>query len=103
MVILKLLFEEIFEGGDSMTQERSRSLQASLYSQFSQVFDLCLEVLQGSSRISLLAATLEAVARCLWWIGSDYVYKSALIDLLLTKVRSRLKLPSFTDQFTIST
>lgn len=47
MVILKLLSEEVFDfSAEQMTQEKAKSLKNSLNREFSDIFQLCLEVLE---------------------------------------------------------
>jgi len=87
MVILRLLSEEIFDySADQMTQEKAKKLKASLENQFSDIFQICSEVLEKAHRASLIKATLEALLRFMTWIPLRYIFETPLIDMLLTRV-----------------
>lgn len=87
MVILKLLSEEVFDfSAEQMTQEKAKSLKNSLNREFSDIFQLCLEVLEKAQRPSLIKATLETLLRFLNWIPLGYIFETSIIDQLLNRV-----------------
>jgi exportin-1 len=87
MVILKLLSEEIFDfSAEHMTQAKIKSLKNQMCGEFSEIFKLCLEVLEEAQKTSLIKATLETLLRFLNWIPLGYIFETKIIDLLLTRV-----------------
>lgn len=86
MIILRLLSEEVFDfSSELMTTVKAKNLKTQLCGEFSQVFQLCSEILEKASKPSLLLATLEALLRFLRWIPLGYIFETALIDVLVTK------------------
>ncbi|KAK2460616.1 hypothetical protein APHAL10511_007086 [Amanita phalloides] len=93
MVILKLLSEEIFDfSAEQMTQNRTKNLKNQMCGEFSEIFKLCLEVLEEAQKTSLIKATLETLLRFLNWIPLGYIFETTIIDLLLTRF---LEAPEF--------
>ena len=87
MVILKLLSEEVFDfSAEQMTQEKAKNLKNSLNGEFSDIFQLCLEVLEKAQKPSLIRATLETLLRFLNWIPLGYIFETSIIDQLLNRV-----------------
>jgi exportin-1 len=87
MVILKLLSEEVFDfSAEQMTQEKAKNLKNSLNGEFSDIFQLCLEVLEKAQKPSLIKATLETLLRFLNWIPLGYIFETSIIDQLLNRV-----------------
>ncbi|GJJ12198.1 hypothetical protein Clacol_006439 [Clathrus columnatus] len=87
MAILKLLSEEIFDfSAEQMVQAKIDELKNSMCGEFSQIFQLCLEVLEKAQKISLIRTTLETLLRFLNWIPLNYIFESALLDMLLTRL-----------------
>lgn len=88
MVILKLLSEEIFDySAEQMTQAKTRHLKDSMCGEFSEIFQLCSEVLEKAQKPSLIKATLETLLRFLNWIPLGYIFETNIIDNLVTRVR----------------
>jgi exportin-1 len=88
MVILKLLSEEIIDySADQMTQTKIKNLKNSMCGEFSEIFQLCSEVLEKAQKTSLIKATLETLLRFLNWIPLGYIFETAIIDMLLSRVR----------------
>jgi exportin-1 len=87
MVILKLLSEEIFDySAEQMTQAKTRHLKDSMCGEFSEIFQLCSEVLEKAQKPSLIKATLETLLRFLNWIPLGYIFETNIIDNLVTRV-----------------
>lgn len=83
MAILKLLSEEVFDfSAEQMTTVRAKTLKSQLCAEFSEVFTLCMEVIDRASKTSLLLATLEALLRFLRWIPLGYVFETGLVKAL---------------------
>ncbi|KAI9334595.1 CRM1 C terminal-domain-containing protein [Obelidium mucronatum] len=83
MKILKLLSEEIFDfSAEQMTQQKTKNLKNSMCGQFSDIFQLCLQVLDKASKKSLINATLETLLRFLNWIPLGYIFETNLVDIL---------------------
>ncbi|TDL27514.1 hypothetical protein BD410DRAFT_782606 [Rickenella mellea] len=93
MIILKLLSEEIFDfSADSMTQKKTNNLKNQMCGEFSEIFNLCSEVLEEAQKTSLIKATLETLLRFLNWIPLGYIFETTIIDLLLNRF---LEAPEF--------
>lgn len=90
MAILKLLSEEIFDfSADQLVQAKINELKNSMCGEFSQIFQLCLDVLEKEQKISLIQITLETLLQFLNWIPLTYIFETSLIDMLLTRVSIR--------------
>ncbi|KAG9080628.1 Karyopherin transporter, partial [Ceratobasidium sp. 370] len=86
MAILKLLSEEIFDySAEQMTQTKTKNLKNQMCGEFSEIFQLCLEVLEKAQKPSLIRATLETMLRFLNWIPLGYIFETSIIDQLLTR------------------
>lgn len=86
MTILKLLSEEVFDfSAEQMTSTKAHDLKRQLAKEFSQIFQLCFEVLSNATRSSLILATLQSLLRYLNWIEHNYIFETPLISLLVTK------------------
>ncbi|KAI8617559.1 armadillo-type protein, partial [Chytriomyces sp. MP71] len=93
MKILKLLSEEIFDfSAEQMTQQKTKNLKNSMCTQFSEVFQLCQQVLDKATKPSLIKATLETLLRFLNWIPLGYIFETNLVDILCTRF---LEVPEF--------
>ncbi|KAJ3220031.1 Karyopherin transporter [Dinochytrium kinnereticum] len=93
MTILKLLSEEIFDfSAEQMTQQKIKNLKNSMCQEFSEIFQLCQEVLNKASKNSLVLATLETLLRFLNWIPLGYIFETNIIDTLQSRF---LELPEF--------
>lgn len=87
MVILKLLSEEIFDfSAEQLTHTKIMNLKNSLCEEFSDIFQLCLEVLEKAQKTSLIRATLETLLRFLNWIPLGFIFETSIIDQLLNRV-----------------
>lgn len=95
MVILKLLSEEIFDySAEQMTQAKTKALKDQMCGEFSEIFELCSEVLGKAQKPSLIKATLETLLRFLNWIPLGYIFETNIIDNLVSRVRTSRLLPS---------
>jgi len=93
MIILRLLSEEVFDySADQMTSAKTRNLKSTMCAEFSQIFQLCTEILNTATQPSLVKATLETLLRFCNWIPLGYIFETPLIETL----RSRfLSVPEF--------
>ncbi|KAG0002313.1 Karyopherin transporter [Modicella reniformis] len=83
MVILKLLSEEIFDySAEQMTQVKTKNLKNSMCGEFSEIFQLCSEVLEKANKPSLIKATLDTLLRFLNWIPLGYIFETNLVENL---------------------
>ncbi|ORE03750.1 nuclear export factor CRM1 [Rhizopus microsporus var. microsporus] len=83
MNILKLLSEEIFDySAEQMIHLKTSNLRQSICNEFSEIFHLCVEILDSVSKASLIKATLETLLRFLSWIPIGYIFETNLIQLL---------------------
>ncbi|CAH7689997.1 CRM1 C terminal-domain-containing protein [Phakopsora pachyrhizi] len=86
MVILKLLSEEIFDySAEQMTQAKTKALKNQMCNEFSDVFQLCNEILEKATKPSLISATLHTLLRFLNWIPLGYIFETSLIDHLINR------------------
>ena len=86
MIILRLLSEEIFDYSfETMTTAKVKTMKETLNSEFAQVFELCLLVLDNCQKRSLLNCTLLTLQKFLTWIPVQYIFESKLLPTLLTK------------------
>lgn len=93
MIILRLLSEEVFDySADQMTSAKTRNLKQTMCSEFSQIFQLCQEILNTATQPSLVLATLETLLRFCNWIPLGYIFETNLIELLRTRF---LEVPEF--------
>lgn len=89
MNILKLLSEEIFDySAEQMTQRKIKNLKNNICGEFSEIFQLCHEVLEKAQKPSLIRATLETLLRFLNWIPLGYIFETNIIDILRNRVSS---------------
>ncbi|KAF6224197.1 hypothetical protein HO133_010772 [Letharia lupina] len=93
MAILRLLSEEVFDySADQMTAAKTKNLKSTMCAEFSNIFQLCSEVLSTANQTSLINATLETLLRFLNWIPLGFIFETPIIDTL----RSRfLEAPEF--------
>jgi len=93
MVILKLLSEEVFDfSQEQMTTVKAKNMKSQLCGEFSEIFQLCMEVLEKAQKPSLIVATLEALLRFLKWIPLGYIFETALGQTLTHRF---LNVPQF--------
>ncbi|KAI6658071.1 Exportin-1-like isoform X2 [Oopsacas minuta] len=93
MIILKLLSEEVFDfSSGQMTQAKSRHLKESMCSEFSEIFNLCVYVMDNSSSFGLVEATLQTLLKFLNWIPLGYIFETKLFTTLIYKF---LQIPHF--------
>ncbi|KAF9584656.1 Karyopherin transporter, partial [Lunasporangiospora selenospora] len=93
MVILKLLSEEIFDfSAEQMTQVKTKNLKNSMCGEFSEIFQLCSEVLEKANKPSLIKATLHTLLRFLNWIPLGYIFETNIVENLRTRF---LDVPQF--------
>lgn len=93
MHILRLLSEEIFDySAEQMTQVKTKNLKNQMCGEFSEVFQLCSEVLEKAQKPSLIKATLETMLKFLNWIPLGYIFETNVIDHLIGRF---LEVPEF--------
>lgn len=86
MIILKLMAEEVFDfSHDDMTQAKAVALKLSLKAEFEQIFKLCYEVLDKTTKSSLVIATLNALLKYIHWIPLNYIFDTDLLLFLSNK------------------
>lgn len=87
MIILKLLSEEVFDfSAEQMTQAKTRNLKNQMCGEFTEIFTLCLEVLDKANKPSLIKATLETLLKFLNWIPLGFIFETSMIDILISRV-----------------
>ena len=93
MIILRLLSEEVFDySAEQMTSAKTRNLKTVMCAEFSQIFQLCQEILNTANQQSLIQATLETLLRFCNWIPLGYIFETPLIETLRTRF---LETPEF--------
>ncbi len=93
MTILRLLSEEVFDySAEQMTSTKTRNLKTTMCAEFSQIFQLCQEILNTASQPSLIKATLQTLLRFCNWIPLGYIFETPLIETLRTRF---LEAPEF--------
>lgn len=86
MIILMLLSEEVFDfSQDQLTQAKAKQLKLSMRAEFEEIFKLCYEVLDKTSKPSLIIATLKALLKYIPWIPMNYIFQTDLLKLLTSK------------------
>lgn len=87
MIILKLMAEEVFDfSQDEMTQAKATSLKLNLKAEFEQIFKLCYEVLDKTTKTSLVTATLNALLKYIHWIPLNYIFQTNILSLFTNKL-----------------
>ncbi|KAK8093828.1 hypothetical protein PG997_000513 [Apiospora hydei] len=77
MIILRLLSEEVFDySADQMTSAKTRNLKTTMCNEFSQIFQLCQEILTTANQPTLIKATLETLLRFCNWIPLGYIFET---------------------------
>ncbi|KAK3344026.1 CRM1 C terminal-domain-containing protein [Lasiosphaeria hispida] len=93
MIILRLLSEEVFDySAEQMTSAKTRNLKTTMCAEFSQIFQLCQEILNTAVQPSLIKATLQTLLRFCNWIPLGYIFETNLIETLRTRF---LEMPEF--------
>lgn len=93
MAILRLLSEEVFDySAENMTSTKTKNLKASMCNEFSQIFQLCSEVLGSANQSGLIKATLETLLRFMTWIPLGFIFETPIIDTLRNRF---LEAPEF--------
>lgn len=86
MIILKLLAEEVFDfSQDEMTHAKANGMKLSLKAEFEQIFKLCYEVLDKTTKTSLVTATLNALLKYIHWIPLNYIFQTDILSLFTGK------------------
>jgi exportin-1 len=89
MIILRLLSEEVFDySAEQMTSTKTKNMKQTMCAEFSQIFQLCQEVLTSADTPSLIKATLETLLRFCNWIPLGYIFETTLIETLRTRFLS---------------
>lgn len=79
--------EEIFDySAEQMTQVKTKNLKNSMCGEFSEIFQLCSEVLEKANKPSLIKATLNTLLRFLNWIPLGYIFETSLVENLRSRV-----------------
>jgi len=102
MVVLKLLryclfhlsritlipiSEEIFDfSSEKMTTHKTTRLKNQFCQEFSEIFQLCTEVLEKAQIETLISATLETTLRFLSWVPLGYIFGTNIVALLHERV-----------------
>jgi exportin-1 len=87
MIILKLLSEEVFDfSAETMTTAKIKDMKSQMCNEFSEIFQLCQEVLEKANKSTLIKATLEALDKFLNWIPLGFIFETTVIDMLLGRV-----------------
>lgn len=85
MIILKLLNEEVFDySQDQLTQAKIKTLKLGMKAEFEEIFKLCYEVLDKTSKPSLILATLNCLLKYIHWIPQNYIFDTDLLSMLAT-------------------
>jgi exportin-1 len=93
MAILRLLSEEVFDfSQDQMTSTKAKNLKTTMCAEFSQIFQLCLEILTTAEHTNLIRATLKTLLRFLNWIPLGFIFETKLIETLVERF---LNVPDF--------
>lgn len=69
-----------------MTQVKTKNLKNSMCGEFSEIFQLCSEVLQKANKPSLIKATLNTLLRFLNWIPLGYIFETGIVETLRSRV-----------------
>lgn len=72
-----------------MTQAKASTLKSQMTSEFSEIYNLCREVLDKAVKPSLIKATLETLLRFVDWVPVGYVFETDLIEVLRNKVNDK--------------
>jgi exportin-1 len=69
-----------------MTQQKTNNLKNQMCGEFSEIYQLCKEVLDRAQKTSLIKATLQTLLRFLNWIPLGFIFETDLIDTLTSRV-----------------
>ena len=95
-IFTNIYSEEIFDySAEQMTQIKTSNLRNQMCGEFSEIFNLCKEVLDRAQKPSLIKATLETLLRFLNWIPLGYIFETDLIETLRTRVSSYIEIICF--------
>lgn len=79
--------EEIFDfSAEQLTSQKAKNLKNQMCGEFSEIFQLCHEVLDKANKPSLVKATLETTLRFLNWIPLGYIFETNIVDILINRV-----------------
>jgi len=79
--------EEIFDfSSEKMTTHKTTRLKNQFCQEFSEIFQLCTEVLEKAQIESLISATLETTLRFLSWVPLGYIFGTNIVALLHERV-----------------
>lgn len=89
MIILKLLSEEVFDySSDQLTLAKATQLKQLMRAEFEEIFKLCYEVLDKTTKPLLVIATLNCLSRYIPWIPNNYIFNTNLLTFLTDKFLS---------------
>jgi len=81
--------EEIFDfSSENMTTHKTMRLKNQFCQEFSDIFQLCTEVLEKAQIETLISATLETTLRFLSWVPLGYIFGTNIVGLLHERVIS---------------
>ena len=69
-----------------MTTHKTTRLKNQFCQEFSEIFQLCTEVLEKAQIESLISATLETTLRFLSWVPLGYIFGTNIVALLHERV-----------------
>lgn len=97
MIILKLLNEEVFDYSDEqLTQAKIKTLKLSMKAEFEEIFKLCYEILDKTTKSSLIISTLNCLLKYVHWIPRNYIFETNLLKILSTKFLNPINTRSIT-------
>lgn len=86
MIILKLLLEEVFDYSlEQLTAAKAAALKQLMRAEFEEIFKLCYEVLDKTTKPLLVIATLNALLRYIQWIPNNYLFQTNILTFLTDK------------------
>lgn len=87
--LLTSISEEIFDfSSEKMTTHKTTRLKNQFCQEFSEIFQLCTEVLEKAQIETLILATLETTLRFLSWVPLGYIFGTNIVGLLHDRVSS---------------
>jgi exportin-1 len=90
LICIKYFSEEIFDfSAEQMTQQKTNNLKNQICGEFSEIYQLCKEVLDRATKASLIKATLQTMLRFLNWVPLGFIFETDLIDTLTNRVSCR--------------
>eukprot|EP00002_Diphylleia_rotans_P037081 TRINITY_DN824_c0_g2_i3.p1 TRINITY_DN824_c0_g2~~TRINITY_DN824_c0_g2_i3.p1 ORF type:complete len:925 (+),score=202.69 TRINITY_DN824_c0_g2_i3:61-2835(+) len=86
MNILRMMSEEIFDFSQGqMTQAKIAELKKTFQDEFTQIYQLCDQILINANNPSLLEATLQTLLRFLNWIPLSFIFPTKLYEKIIMR------------------